>query len=138
MVSRAASMVTGVPFCVVMDAYFAKACMFTALCIRIEQFRRADKQGDSRLDQVTQQNSMMSENLSSASLELSAQAEQLWSIMRFFKIDERLHAPSDARPQTVSVVDDTRGEADKGSTGHERAIDLNIGKDDRNDEFKRY
>lgn len=39
-----------------------------------------------QLDQVTQQNSIMSDDLASASAELAAQAEQLRSTMRFFRI----------------------------------------------------
>jgi len=41
-----------------------------------------------QLDQVTQQNAMMSESLATSSAELAAQTEHLRSIMRFFRITE--------------------------------------------------
>jgi len=117
----------------------------------VEQINKAIQQ----LDQVIQQNSLLSENLSSTSVELAAQAEQLRSIMRFFKIDkishetlddgERATEPVPSQPVSVSgtegkrtpkrAVDDTRAEA------AELVLDVETsegGEDDHDADFERY
>ena len=66
-----------------------------------EQINKAIQQ----LDQVTQHNSLLSETLSSASAELAAQAEQLWSSIRFFRIDEMSRKTLDeGRQATIPVL----------------------------------
>jgi methyl-accepting chemotaxis protein len=47
-----------------------------------------------QLDQVTQQNAGASEQMSATSEELAAQAEELQKNIRFFRIDESVHAPT--------------------------------------------
>jgi methyl-accepting chemotaxis protein len=116
-----------------------------------EQVNKAIQQ----LDQVTQYNSLLSENLSSASVELAAQAEQLWSSMRFFRIDEtsrkalddekRAMEPVPSQPVSVSgtgekripggTIHDTREEA------AELVLDTEMnegGEDDHDADFERY
>jgi methyl-accepting chemotaxis protein len=116
-----------------------------------------------QLDQVTQQNAMMSESLASASAELAAQAEQLRSIMGFFRINKNVYEPlfkkkrvTEPVPQHPSTVFRTEGEnmqerpvdddnmieeADEQSESPGSVLDMNTsegGEDDWDVEFERY
>jgi methyl-accepting chemotaxis protein len=116
-----------------------------------EQVNKAIQQ----LDQVTQQNSLLSENLSSASVELAAQAEQLWSIMRFFKIDEMSRKTLDegtqattpvlSQPASVSGTEEKRMPGrtihDMREEASELVLDTEMSegdKDDHDADFERY
>jgi methyl-accepting chemotaxis protein len=116
-----------------------------------EQVNKAIQQ----LDQVTQQNSIMSENLASASVELTAQAQQLWSSMRFFRIDKTSRKALDdgnrttesvpSRPVSVSGIEEKsmpkRTIRDMSAEAAELVLDVETNEGDEDDydaDFERY
>jgi methyl-accepting chemotaxis protein len=57
-----------------------------------------------QVEQITQRNASAAEELASTAEELASQAESLQSLMGFFQITDRIHAPFQRRPASGEAV----------------------------------
>jgi len=91
------------------------------------------------LNQVVQQNAASAEEMASSSEELSAQAQQLKDMMKFFKLDEKIsNMITTTQKAKYTQPKYTEVKHLKPSIKKSSAIDINLNKDNLDNEFEKF